>query len=165
MTYLESLWSRMFGQAITPLEESVMRSVSQRVDRDAQVMTLAAILVRMLYLVLLENKASPFRILANFGQAMEENRRKTALVTETYERLQRDISGLSGTIHRAENALAEARELAEAKVGYHPMFGFVPAENRGEVHRLKARHFALLFGACFSGMFLGCATCFMIFVR
>lgn len=71
MTYLESLWTRMFGQAITPLEESVMKSVSQRVDRDAQVMTLAAILVRMLYLVLLENKASPFHILANFGQAME----------------------------------------------------------------------------------------------
>ena len=76
MTYLEKLWKDLFGKDITILEEKVMIGVSEQFERDVPVTMLAAILVRMLFLVLIEHKASPFRVLRNFGQAMDENWRE-----------------------------------------------------------------------------------------
>lgn len=164
MTYLEELWRSLFNKDITTLEQEVMLGVSEKFDRDDAVTLLAAITVRMLFLVLIEHKASPFRVLRNFAKAMEENRQKTALISETYERLQRDLSELRGDVNAAREALNEARDLARAKVGYHPLMRFIPDPGSETAAVFSLRSVALLMAGCFASGLLGCTIAFMMFL-
>lgn len=164
MTYFTQLWQTVFGAPISPIEERIMVGVSTRVDRDSSVAVLAAIIVRMLYEIIYLDKVGPFQILRNLAQAAEEHRRMTLLISETYERLQPHLAGLDGTLVRLENALEEARELATAKTGYHPMLGHVPAGQSDGVAHLSVRSIALLCAACCVSAFLGLAICMMIFL-
>ena len=164
MTYLEDLWQSLFNKKITTVEHSVMKGVTETFDRDAPVVMLAAIMVRMLFLVLIEHKGSPFTVLRNFAQTMEENRRSTALITATYESIQADLHDLRATTKQAREALNDARELAEAKVGYDPLRGFIP-DTSGEPRRsVSVRAVAALVGACCATMFISCTIAFMIFL-
>ncbi|MBX7502177.1 hypothetical protein K3181_12060 [Qipengyuania sp. YG27] len=162
MTYLEDLWRRLFSKEITTLEHEVMKGVSAQFGRDASVTMLAAILVRMLFLVLIEHKASPFTVLRGFARAMEENRQKTVLISETYEALYRDLVSLRGDVNAARLALNDARDLAHAKVGYDPLLGFRPAEQTGPAREQSQVPIALLIGGCFAGAFLGCIIAFLV---
>lgn len=164
MMDFEELWQTVFEAPISPVEEQIMLGVYRRVDLDEVAITLAAITVRMLYVVLIEDEASPLRIMRNFGQAMEENRRMTGLISKTYERLQPRLAEVEGTIVRLENVLAEARELGEAKTGYHPIFGHVPATETDTSAGLPVQTIALLCAACFASAFLGLTICMLIFL-
>ncbi|MAN13971.1 MAG: hypothetical protein CL945_04585 [Dinoroseobacter sp.] len=164
MTYLEELWRSLFSKKITHLERDVMEGVIARFDRDEPVVMLAAILVRMLFLVLIEHKASPFTVLRNFAQAMEENRRATVLITATYEKIQTDLHGLRETTRATQEALAEARELAQAKVGYDPMWGFRPDPSPEAQARFSPLAIATLIAGCCAVSFISCTIAFMIFL-
>ena len=57
---LEALWLELFGQKITPIEASLLTAVERKVDSDSPILMLASVMVRMLYLVLVERRDSPF---------------------------------------------------------------------------------------------------------
>ena len=163
MTYCAELWSSMFGAEIHPLEQRMMDAVLTEVDRDSSVALLAAVMVRMLFEICYMDKGGPFRILNKLGQTAEEHRRMTALITETYAQIEPRLSGLNGQLARLENALQDARELALAKTGYHPMFGFIPDRGTAELPKPNPTHLALLNGACFVSCFLGVTASLLIF--
>ncbi|WP_170004146.1 hypothetical protein [Pseudopontixanthobacter vadosimaris] len=161
MTYLETLWKDLFGKDITILEEKVMIGVSEQFERDAPVTLLAAIIVRMLFLVLIEHKASPFKILRNFGQAMDENRQSVSRINETYADLHGKMEAVKIDIENAQHALREIREYAHAKVGYNSFTGYysVPVSEVAQISKLTI---AAFISACFGAAFLGSVIAMMI---
>ena len=72
MSDLHDLWQDLFSTKISPLEEDLMRGISEHIDEKDPVILLAAVLVHMLTKVLLQDPASPFRIASRLGKAMEE---------------------------------------------------------------------------------------------
>lgn len=165
MTYFEEMWQTLFGVNITPIEERIMVAVTKRVDRDASVSVLAAVLVRMIYELCYEDNLGPFQILRNLAKAGEDHRRATVLISQTYERLQPRLSELEGTLVRLENALGEAQELASAKTGYHPMLGHIPIGAADGIAELSVRSIILVGAGASMGAFLGLTICLMIFLR
>lgn len=163
MTYFDYLWNDLFGVPISSMEEEVIAGIAKKVDEDSSVMVLAAITVRMLYRILIEDAASPIRTMRNFGQALEENRRNTTLVSDTYERLNLHLTGIEGTLVRLENALSEARELAMAKTGYSPFLGHYPTQETDNYFRVSGRAVVARLAACFLVCFVGCAIAFAVF--
>lgn len=161
MTYLEELWRDLFNKDITSLEQSVMLGVSERFERDAPVTMLAAILVRMLFLVLIEHKASPFTVLRNFGRAMEENRRSISLVNKTYGELQGKMDSFNIDIRDAQDALREIREYAHAKTGYNPFTGYFSVP-RAESAPVSQRMIAAVIVGAFAAAFLGSVVALMM---
>ena len=163
MTYFEQMWQTLFGVNINPVEERIMVGVAKRVDRDESVFVLAAVLVRMIYELCYEDNLGPFQILRNLTKASEDHRRATVLISQTYERLQPRLSELEGTLVRLENALGEARELASAKTGYHPMLGHIPTGVADGIAELSARSIMLVCVGASLSAFLGLTVCLMIF--
>lgn len=162
MTYLEELWRDLFGKDITILEEKVMIGVSEQFERDAPVTMLAAILVRMLFLVLIEHKASPFKVLRNFGQAMEENRRSVLRINETYGDLHGKMEAFKIDIESAQHALQEIREYGHAKVGYNPFIGYYSVPASEGAPPISKHTIAAFIAACFGAAFLGSVIALMI---
>ena len=164
MTYLDELWRTLFGVEINPVEERIMSRIADRVDRDSTVLLLAAILVRMLYEICYGDELGPFEILRNLAKSCEDQRRITVLIAQTYERLQPRLAEIDGLLLRVENTLAEARELGEAKTGYHPMLGHIPTGEPDNA-QLSKWSVMLVCGAACIGTFLGLTICLMIFFR
>ena len=130
MTYLEELWRSLFNKDITVLEQEVMKGVGEKFERDDAVTLLSAITVRMLFLVLIEHKASPFTLMHGFARTMEENRRSISLVNKTYGELLGEMGAFKADIHSAQGALREIREYAHAKAGYDAFRGYYPLAER-----------------------------------
>ena len=164
MTYLEELWQTLFDKEITTLEHKIMFGLSEKFDRDDPIVTLAAIIVRMQFYVLLEHKASPFRALTSLRKSMEEHRRMTALISTTYAAIQQDLSGWGSMLTETNKALFEARQLAQAKVGYDPLWGFVREKSPDPPPAINPWIIAAMLGGCAITGFLGCTIAFMIFL-
>ena len=163
MTYIEEMWQTLFETNINPVEERIMTGVAKRVDRDASVFVLAAVLVRMIYELCYEDSLGPFQILRDLAKAGEDHRRATVLISQTYERLQPRLSELEGTLVRLEDALGEARELASAKTGYHPMLGHIPTGETDGTAQLSVWSMILVCVGASLSAFLGLTVCLMVF--
>lgn len=109
---LQSLWFDLFGRKITSIEASLLQGVDRKVGSDSPLLILASLLVRMLYLVLIESKGSPFRTLTSFGETIDEHRRSVAQINETYRVLELNLSQWNGILARTERDIRELRKLA-----------------------------------------------------
>ena len=144
---LEALWLELFSQKITPIEASLLTAVERKVDSDSPVLILASVMVRMLYLVLVEGRDSPFRTLASVRRTMEEHRHSVAQISETYRVLELNISEWNGILARTEKDIVELRKVARATAIREVLVG--NKENGGQPSRLIGRLLFLVWGGCF----------------
>lgn len=152
---LEELWLELFNQNITPIEASLLAAVDRKVDSDSPLLILASLMVRMQYLVLVENKDSPFRALASVRRTMDEHRRSVEQISETYHMLRLNLSEWNGILARTEHEFYELREFGRAAA-----IGRVLAngeEDRRAVPRFVRRMMYLLWGGCFVSAGAGAA--------
>lgn len=144
---LEALWLELFNQKITPIEASLLTAVERKVDSDSPILMLASVMVRMLYLVLMERRDSPFRTLASVRRTMEEHRHSVEQISETYRILELNISEWNGILARTEKDIVELRKVARATAIREVLVG--DKENGGQPSRLIGRLLFLVWGGCF----------------
>jgi hypothetical protein len=111
---LPTLWQELFGREITAVEASLLQGVDRKVGSDSPLLILASLLVRMLYVVLIESKSSPFRTLALVRRTMEEHQRSVAQISETYHVLELNLSRWNGILARTERDILELRAFARS---------------------------------------------------
>lgn len=144
---LSSLWLELFDQEITPREASMLEGVDSKVGSDSPLLILASLLVRMLHLVLIESKDSPFRMLSSVRRTMNEHRRSVEQISETYRILELNLSEWNGILARTEKDIFELRKLARAETMREVLVGQEEDGNRSP--RLVRRLFYLVWGGCF----------------
>jgi len=144
---LEALWLELFDHKIAPTEASLLAGVDRKVDRDSPLLILAALVVRMLYLVLVESKDSPFRSLASLRRTMNEHRRSVEQISETYRILELNVSTWNGILARTEKDIFELRKVARATAIREVLVG--DKEHGGQPSRLIGRLLFLVWGGCF----------------
>lgn len=110
MSDLHDLWQDLFSTRISPLEEDVMRGISEHIDEKDPVILLAAVLVHMLTKVLLQDPASPFRIASRLGKAMEELEASLISLRMHAEAVEVYVKDLRSDANLTLYALQEARE-------------------------------------------------------
>jgi len=113
MSALHDLWQDLFATEISPLEEDLMRGVSEHIDENDPVIVLAAVLVHMLTKVLLQDPASPFRIASSLGKAMEELEAGLVSLRMHAEAVELYVKDLRSDANLTLHALEQAREYAK----------------------------------------------------
>ena len=144
---LGALWTELFDREITQIEAKLLVGVDRKVGSDSPVLILASLLVRMLYLTLIESKDSPFRVLASFNRTMAEHRKSVELISETYRILELNLAQWNGILARSERDILELRQFARAAT-----MGEVLRGQEGDGKRapgLVWRLLCLVWGGCF----------------
>ena len=113
MSDLHDLWQDLFSTKISPLEEDLMRGISEHIDEKDPVILLAAVLVHMLTKVLLQDPASPFRIASRLGKAMEELEASLISLRTHASGVEQYVKDLRGDANLTLHALEQAREYAK----------------------------------------------------
>lgn len=118
MSDIQDLWIELFGMSPSPTEEMFMQAVLQKVDSSDSILVQCAIMVRLQYFILVEDKRSPFRMLGNLRDTLdklqEKIRRNTILEEETKDKL-------NSLYWNVDFTITELRE-AQAYVVKHKSF-------------------------------------------
>lgn len=144
---LASLWLELFDQEITPIEVSLLQGVDRKIGSDSPLLILASLLVRMLHLVIIESRDSPFRTLASVRRTINEHRRSVEQISETYRILELNLSEWNGILARTEKDIFELRKFARAKTMREVLKGQEEDGNRAPW--LLRRLLYLVWGGCF----------------
>lgn len=110
MNDIDEFWNELFGMPPTPIEALLMPAVLKKVDSSDSILVQCAVMVRLIYFILVQDKSSPLRMLHKVRDAMddltERIRRNTILEKDNYDELHRLFWNVDVTI--AE--LREARD-------------------------------------------------------
>ena len=116
MSDIEDFWIELFGMPPTPTEAALMESILQKVDSSDSILVQCAVMIRLQYRILVQDKRSPFRMLGELRDALdnlqEKIRRNAILEEETKDELRTLYWNVDHTICE----LREARDyVAEHK--------------------------------------------------
>lgn len=115
MIVLNDLWTDLFDEPITPLEENMMEGIVGHVDESDSVIVLAAIIVHMLTKVLLQDPASPFVIASTFTKSIKDLEVSLNVIRREAGGLHVYLSELRGDAEITRQTLKLARVVAKER--------------------------------------------------
>lgn len=116
MNDIDEFWNELFGMSATPTEAALMQAVLKKVDSSDSILVQCAVMMRLIYFILVQDKSSPLRMLHKIRGAMddltERIRRNTIREKDNHDELHRLFWNVDVTI----TELREARDyVAEHK--------------------------------------------------
>lgn len=138
MTDIHEFWIELFGEPPSPTEAGFMKSVLKKVDSSDSVLVQSAVMIRMLYLILVRDKASPLRSIRDMAETMDDLKRRVQENRLFEEKAKRDLNKLYWDVDDTVDNLREARDYV--------------TEHRSFLSRLVLTKAVVLFGlAAFVG--------------
>ena len=157
---ISELWIELFGRKITRGEHALLEGVDQKVGSDTPVLILAALMIRMQYLVLVENPDSPLRTVAAHRRSLEEHTRSVAQISETYRILRLNLSEWNGMLARTERDIDDLHDLARSE-GWRRILEMDDGED-GASPKLFTRLLVMIWGGTFISGALGVVTAMVL---
>ncbi len=108
MNDIDEFWIELFGTPATPTEAALMQAVLKKVDSSDSILVQCAVMVRLIYFILVQDKSSPLRMLHKLSDVMDEltekMRRNTILEEDNYNALYKLSWNVDVTIAELRNA-------------------------------------------------------------